>query len=233
MAEQTFRFRQFKVRNRDSALKVGTDAVLLGAAMTLLPTDRLALDIGTGTGVIALMAAQRTERCSIIGIDIDPPSAAEAEENFRLSPWADRLTSVCTPLSGYRSADKFDVIFSNPPYYDCSLRNPDGREAAARHSGSLSVRDILAFASAQLNQSGRLSMILPSEQIRDITRCAASYGLKPFRLLNIRTSENKAVRRTVIELSSGGSRPEEEEITLMQGGERTEEYRRLTEDFYL
>ncbi len=233
MAEPTFRFRQFTVRNRDSALKVGTDAVLLGAAMTLLPTDRLALDIGTGTGVIALMAAQRTERCSIIGIDIDPPSAAEAEENFSSSPWADRLSCVCTPLSGYRPEEKFDLIFSNPPYYDSSLRNPDEREAAARHSDSLSFRDIFAFASSSLKSGGRLSMILPSEQIPSVRRCAASYGLRPFRLLNVRTAENKPARRTIVEFSSNADTPEEEEITLMRDGLRSEEYRRLTADFYL
>ena len=85
MGESTFRFRQFEVRNRDSALKVGTDAVLLGAAMTILPSDRTALDIGTGTGVIALMAAQRSEGCRITGIDIDRASADEAAVNFKNS----------------------------------------------------------------------------------------------------------------------------------------------------
>ncbi len=244
MGEDVFRFRRFAVRNRDSALKVGTDAVLLGAAMGIRPSDRRALDIGTGTGVIALMAAQRSEDITpedisgssglrITGIDIDPLSAAEAEYNFRHSPWPGRLEALCTPLSAYRPEEKFDLIFSNPPYYDCSLRNPDGREAAARHNDSLTYGDILEFAADNLLPGGRLAMILPSEQSVSVRRCAASYGLMPLRLLGIRTTEHKGVKRTIIEFSTAPCRTEELEITLMRNGARSEEYRRLAEDFYL
>ncbi len=236
MSEDTFRFRRFEVRNRDSALKVGTDAVLLGAAMTVLPVDRRALDIGTGTGVIALMAAQRSSGSGLLhitGIEIDPQSAAEADYNFRHSPWADRLSALCTPLSEYRPEEKFELIFSNPPYYDSSLRNPDEREAAARHNDSLSYREILEFASEQLAPSGRLAMILPTEQMTGVRRCAASYGLHALRLLHIRTTERKPARRSVIELSEQSVQPEISEITLLRDGARSEEYRRLTEDFYL
>lgn len=233
MAETVFRFRRFEVRNRDSALKVGTDAVLLGAAMTILPSDRTALDIGTGTGVIALMAAQRSEACNIIGIDIDAASAEEASFNFSASPWKERLTSVCVPLSGFRTGQKFDLIFSNPPYYDSSLKNPDPREAAARHSDSLSCRDILSFAAGRLSPEGRLSLILPSEGLRDLRRCAASFGLHPFRLLHIKTTATKQPRRVVAEFSAAAAVVEEQCLTMSEAGEKTEEYRRLTQDFYL
>ena len=233
MAGTVFRFRRFEVRNRDSALKVGTDAVLLGAAMTILPSDRSALDIGTGTGVIALMAAQRSETCNIIGIDIDPASAEEASFNFSASPWKERLTSVCVPLSGFRTGQKFDLIFSNPPYYDSSLKNPDPREAAARHSDSLSFRDILSFAAGRLSPEGRLSLILPSEGLRDLRRCAASFGLHPFRLLYIKTTAAKQPRRVVAEFSTAAAEVEEQCLTLSEAGEKTGEYRLLTQDFYL
>ncbi len=240
MREEVFRFRRFEVRNRDSALKVGTDAVLLGAAMHILPSDRRALDIGTGTGVIALMAAQRSEgngsgsgRLRITGIEIDPQSAAEAEYNFLHSPWADRLEALCAPLSAYRPAEKFDLIFSNPPYYDCSLRNPDLRAAAARHNGSLSYREILGFAAEHLLPGGRLAMILPSEQSASVRRCAASYGLLPLRTLGIRTAERKALKRSIIEFSTLPGVMQEDEITLMRDGVRSDEYRRLTGAFYL
>lgn len=233
MAGTVFRFRRFEVRNRDSALKVGTDAVLLGAAMTILPSDRTALDIGTGTGVIALMAAQRSEACNIIGIDIDPASAEEASFNFSASPWKERLTSVCVPLSGFRTGQKFDLIFSNPPYYDSSLKNPDPREAAARHSDSLSFRDILSFAAGRLSPEGRLSLILPSDGLRDLRRCAASFGLHPFRLLHIKTTAAKQPRRVVAEFSTAATEVEEQCLTLSEAGEKTEEYSLLTRDFYL
>ena len=233
MGEDTFRFRRFEVRNRDSALKVGTDAVLLGAAMTIPASGGLALDIGTGTGVIALMAAQRSSELRITGIDIDSASAAEAEYNFRHSLWADRLSALCTPLSGYRPAEKFALIFSNPPYYDCSLRNPDEREASARHSDSLSYREILEFAAGHLQPGGRLAMILPSEQIVSVRRCAVSFGLHALRILGIRTTERKMLKRMVIEFGAQKGEPEISEITLMRDGSRSEEYSRLTEEFYL
>ncbi len=233
MAADVFRFRHFEVRNHDSALKVGTDAVLLGAAMTILPSDRTALDIGTGTGVIALMAAQRSMKCRITGIDIDRASADEAALNFKSSTWADRLTAFCTPLSGLEPDGKFDLIFSNPPYYDSSLKNPDPREAAARHTETLSYRDILAFAADWLDTGGRLSMIIPAESLRDLRRCAASFGLYPFRLLQVRTVASKPVRRVIAEFSTVRKEEKTEFLTLSEGGAKTEDYRHLTEDFYL
>ena len=145
-----FCFRQFSVINERSALKLGTDAVVLGAAMTLPASSPgpQCLDIGTGTGVIALMLAQRCPRARILGIDIDLPSFEEAAENFARSPWPDRLTAAHLSLEqldtqldvSYDRAStaegegcpQFDLIFSNPPYYDTSLLNPDIREAAAR-----------------------------------------------------------------------------------------------------
>ena len=152
-----FRFKQFSVRNTDSALKVGTDAVLLGSLMTVHPGERRLLDIGTGTGVVALMAAQRLAGSTIdataaqrlagstisatvdvgvaypeiIGIEIDGPSAEEARLNFEGSPWAGMLEARHCSLQDFRSPGEFDLTFSNPPYLDESLRNPDRRESRA------------------------------------------------------------------------------------------------------
>lgn len=243
--DSLFRFRRFSVHNTASALKVGTDAVLLGAAMTLNEQDCNLLDIGTGTGVIALMAAQRlsqarrdpeSEQFRIDAIDIDAPSAAEAALNFRESPWAQSLMAECCPLSGFSPDRKYDLIFSNPPYYDNSLVNPDERETAARHTGSLSYREICAFAAENLVPGGRLSLILPAESGTALVRTAASFGLRLFRLLRIRTTASKPVRRIIAEfrLAEGAVMfPVEEELVLQQGSSRTEEYSALTEDFYL
>lgn len=246
--DSLFRFRRFSVHNTDSALKVGTDAVLLGAAMTLKKQDRFLLDIGTGTGVIALMAAQRLSDIStgsssgtlppyrIDAIDIDPASAAEAALNFRESPWASKLRAECCPLSGYVPSGKFDLIFSNPPYYDNSLVNPDARETAARHTGSLSYREICAFAAGNLASGGRLSLILPAESETALVRTAASFSLELFRLMRIRTTAAKKVRRIIAEFSFGSREREsalEEELILQQGNSRSGEYASLTREFYL
>ena len=135
-------------------MKVNTDGVLLGAAMSIPQDATLMLDIGTGTGTIALMAAQRHPGAAIHAIDIDEASAREAAENFAASPWADRLSASRTALADFRPSRKYSHIFSNPPYYDNSLMNPDAREGEARHSVSLSYRDILAFA-AEIAGAGR------------------------------------------------------------------------------
>lgn len=244
-----FRFKQFTVRQDASALKVGTDAVLLGAAMTLLPSDRTLLDVGTGTGVIALMAAQRlavpsaplacgsaitsTGLPDIIAIDIDGPSAAEAAANFAASPWSGMLSARHCSLQDFAPDAPLDVIFSNPPFYDESLRNPDAREAAARHTCSLSYRDLCAFAARHLAPDGRLSLILPAECEAALLRTAASFGLHPFRILRILTTAGKAPRRIVAGFSRGRAAFRDESLTLMSGASRTPEYSLLTAPFYL
>lgn len=228
-----FRFKQFSVRNETSALKVGTDAVLLGAAMTVLPEDRHALDIGTGTGVIALMAAQRSTMLDITGIDIDKGSAGEAAHNFAISPWSGRLNARLCALQDFVPDAEYDLIFTNPPYYDNSLRNPDAREADARHCGTLGFGDIFRFASQWLKPDGRLSMIMPSDCGKSSCRLAVSYGIRPYRTIRIRTTATKPVKRLIIEFSKTQMTVSEEDITLMENGGRSREYSELTKDFYL
>lgn len=230
--ENSFRFKQFEVSNGKSALKVGTDAVLLGAAMTLRPCDRTLLDIGTGTGVIALMAAQRCQG-RITGIDIDAPSVEEAAGNFAASPWAERLRAERISLAEFHPAGRYDVIFSNPPYYDNSLKNPGVRESLARHVESLSPGDIFSFASEWLERDGRLSLISPAESEKSLLRTAASFGLHPFRLLRIRTVGGKPCRRVISEFGRERVECAEESLVLQDGNRRTDAYRKLTEDFYL
>lgn len=283
-----FRFKQFSVKQDRAALKVGTDAVLLGTLTGLegltgiesqAGLDGLTgetaelLDIGTGTGVISLIIAQRLAAISrdwhISAIDIDGPSILDAADNFYASPWPEHLQAIHSSLqefsnlqrtssgphgtsdlqrvpSGHQefSSKGFDLIFSNPPFYDDSLRNPDPREANARHSASLSYRDIIAFAAEYLRKpsdnftGGRLSLILPAEEETRLLRTAASFDLFPFRIVRIRTVEKKKPRRIVAEFRiRGPQKPELREETLtLQGPDsapRSEEYQRLTEDFYL
>lgn len=228
---EPFRFKRFQVKQERSALKLGTDAVLLGASMTIKGDERRMLDIGTGTGVIALMAAQRRSAYQrgfdITGIDIDGPSAEEAAENFAASPWSWALESRHCALKDYRPSEKFELIFSNPPYYDSSLENPDARLAGARHTNSLPRQELMAFAAENLADGGRLSIILPSDEEKATLRLAASFGLRPFRLVRFKTTPAKAAKRTVLEFSF--SRTECREETLVIGAD-TET---MTAPFYL
>ena len=254
-----FRFKQFSVRNTDSALKVGTDAVLLGSLMTVHPGERRLLDIGTGTGVVALMAAQRLAGSAIdapaaqrlagstisatadagaaypeiIGIEIDGPSAEEARLNFESSPWAGMLEARHCSLQDFRSPGEFDLIFSNPPYFDESLRNPDARESRARHTESLSYREVLAFAGEKLAPGGLVAMILPAESETAVRRCAAGFDLNLSRIVRIRTTLRKPPRRVVVEFSRLRGQIREEELTMQNQDGFTEEYRRIAGAFLL
>ncbi len=234
-------------------MKVNTDGVLLGAVVPVCNGDCRVLDIGTGTGVIALMLAQRltadTEQASrmrplrILGIDIDPDAAAEAAENFASSEWAESLTSEGISLESLEvrlagvASEVFDIIVSNPPYYDSSLTNPDGKKAVARHTdlpqGSLSYREVMEFAARHLSATGRLSVVLPSDQEFAALRYARMCGLHLSHLLRVRTVERKQPKRFIATFVTVPCECRTQMLTIMEKGKYTDEYISLVKDFYL
>ena len=235
-----FHFKKFDVVNERSAMKVNTDGVLLGAAMTIKQTDKCLLDIGTGTGTIALMAAQRMsdhmDGLRIDAIDIDEPSATEAASNFRNSPWAGALHAHNLPLQEFSDASDtvYDLIFSNPPYFEDSLTAPDERKSTARHtSDGLSYRDIFEFASKRLAENGRVSLVLPADQEAALCRYGRMCGFHLFRILRIRTVPRKAPIRMIAEFARERQVPVDETLTIQSEGKYTQEYLSLTHDFYL
>lgn len=232
-----FRFKRFSVANEASAQKVGTDAVLLGAAAPLPEGSASVLDVGTGTGVVALMLAQRLsdagKQFRIIGIDSDAPSTSEASSNFAASPWAASMEARHMPFSHCTDAGTWDLIVSNPPYYDMFLEAPDPRRSAARHTDTLSFRELCAYAHDHLSAGGFLSMILPADQERSLMRYAASYSLYPCSILRVKTTEKKAPSRIVASFTRQPCRVEESSLVLMEKGKRTAEYASLAYDFYL
>lgn len=226
-------------------MKVNTDGVLLGASMSLRPSDRRLLDIGTGTGTIALMAAQRLEElsdlkdCRIEAIDIDEVSAEEASLNFERSPWAESLFAKALPLDEFAQSlaaeDRFDLIFSNPPYFEDSLLAPEQRRCNARHTANgLSYREIIDFASQKLTPDGRLALVLPADQEHDLLRHARMNGLFLFRILRVRTVERKLPSRIVVEFSRNRVDSIVDEIlTIQKEGRYSHEYLSLMHGFYL
>lgn len=236
-----FRFKKFEIQNERSPMKVNTDGVLLGAAVTLTKDIKKAVDVGTGTGTVALMVAQRLSEMgmkdfSILGVDIDSPSAEEASENFAASPWKGNLSAELAALSELERRDSlYDLIVSNPPYFDNSLHNPDERKNTARHTseGGLSYRTLIEYASKKLTENGLLSMILPYSERRAILRYAASLGLYPTRILSIRTTERKEPSRMIAEFSLKRTDTLEEELIIYKNGAVSEEYRSITNQFYI
>ena len=237
-----FRFKRFEVVNERSAMKVNTDGVLLGAAMTILPEDRRFLDIGTGTGTIALMAAQRSfaevrDDVRIDAIDIDEPSASEAAMNFAKSPWSESLKAHNMSLDDFAvsSESPYDLIFSNPPYFEDSLNAPEERRNNARHTSTgLSYREILDFAAERLSEDGRVSFVLPAETENALCRHARMNGLHLFRIVRVRTVPRKAPSRIIAEFSRVRTdSPEDTTLTIQDEGKYTQEYLSLMHDFYL
>lgn len=236
-----FRFKRFEIRNELSPMKVNTDGVLLGAAVSIRKDMKTVVDIGTGTGTVALMVAQRLSDAgamdfSILGIDIDAPSAEEASENFAASPWGNNMKAEHAALSDLERRDsRFDLIVSNPPYFDKSLNNPDGRKNTARHTseGGLSYRSLVVYASEKLTENGLLSIILPSSERMALLRYAASFGLYPSKILSIRTTEKKEPSRIIAEFSRKRVECSEEQLTIYSEGAASEEYRSLTKYFYI
>lgn len=245
--QTVFRFKQFEVSNCRSAMKVGTDGVLLGAwAFEGMDASRHAkvLDVGCGTGVIALMMAQRFSNASVTGVDIDAVAAAEASENFAKSPWGIRLSAICTDFLNYAAnAGKegaFDLIVSNPPFFSNGALAPDMARRIARHEGSLELASLIDGGVRLLAPGGRMGLVLPAEQRGKLEFLAALAGLEVDRLCLVKTVDRKMPRRILCELvkepcgSSMSGHSTEESLTLQQSdGELTDRYRELVSPFYI
>ena len=228
-------------------MKVGTDGVLLGAWATL-PSQTEGyhayslLDVGTGTGIIALMLAQRTTQRTatpfhIEAIEIDPIAAQQAQENIAASPWHDRITVLPLSLQAFadnNSAGQYDLIVSNPPFYNATLKPSDEGRAVARHKDALPVSDITRFASTHLNENGRLALIYPTAYDSEVMTAAVLSGLHPVRICDILTKLGKPSKRRMTEFSRQNVPISREQLIIRDtDGKYTDAYRALTSDFYL
>lgn len=232
----SFRFKQFSVTNEKSAQKVGTDAVLLGAWACIEPDCRRILDVGTGTGVIALQLAQRSSElglnCSIVAIDIDLPSVEEAGENFAASPWPDRLELRQQDFAKLDDGP-FDLIVSNPPYFINSLKAPLQRRNTARHDDSLPQSLLASHSFSLLSERGVLAVVLPVQEGELFIRQALENGLYLRRRLNVRTKPSAPVKRLLMEFKKEDGEILEENLTIQDFSEYTPNYKTLTKSFYL
>ena len=227
-----FRFKQFAVEQDDVAMKVGTDGVLLGAWAACDGAKRI-LDIGTGTGVIALMLAQRNSEAKIYAVEIDETATRRARSNFDMSPWAERLDVECCAVQESNPNEKFDLIISNPPYFVDSLLPPDAKRSTARHTHDLSFEELDKAVCRLLANEGRFALILPTAEFEKYLTITQ---LHLVRRCDVYPKVGADVKRVMAEFALHETlNPTLETITIEQDkrGDYTDEYRTLTKDFYL
>ena len=236
MSNPYFRFKQFTVWHDRCAMKVGTDGTLLGAWAEVHDRMRI-LDVGTGTGLIALMLAQRNLEARIDGIDLDADACLQAQENVRQSPFGTRIRIAHTPFQAFASTvtKPYDLIVSNPPYFKESMKCPEGKRRLARHDDTLTLTDLLHTGKSLLTPDGRIALILPFAQRDDLLRTAENEALHTIRETRVISVEGSSPKRLLIELSSIHTDTIiTDELTLEDRmHQRTTAYRQLTQAFYL
>ncbi len=229
----TFRFKQFSVRQARNAMKVSTDGVLLGSWVEVQGIRR-ALDVGTGTGLIALMLAQRSE-AQIDAVEIDATAAAEAAENAAASPWPDRVKIIHQSVQDYarQAGEMYDLVVSNPPFFTGGVLSAHQDRASVRHTVKLPHGDLLDAARKLLHPEGRLAVILPYLEGLRFGELAASYGFYLCRRTRVRPLPQQPFNRLLLEFARQVRPLHESELVIQnEQGQWTEEYVQLTRPFY-
>lgn len=230
-----FTLKRFFVAHDRCEMKVGTDSILLGAWLALSGDERHILDIGSGSGVLALMMAQRSH-AQIDGVEIEPLAAEQGAENFHASPWSDRLTMHPLSLQAFAAVTtrRYDLIVSNPPYFSPGVACRTAARATARYTDSLDHQTLLRQAAALSSAQGRLALVLPSDAAEAVIRHAQACGWFPLHQTAVRDRAEKPVRRALLLL---GRTPGPFQSDTLVIRDNSSEYscifRSLTKDFYL
>ena len=231
--KNAFHFKQFTVYQDLAAMKVGTDGVLLGAWANFAKAKNV-LDIGTGTGLIALMATQKNTTAQIDAIEIDAQAYQQAKYNFGISPWQNRLQAFHTSLQNYQSIHKYDVIISNPPYFDEDVQAKGMSRQTARNTQSLSLKDLLFYSSNLLQNKGKLFLVLPKNKEEKLISLAQKHHLYPQRIVDVKGTNISPIKRILVELSGCQSDYKRSELIIeISRHNYTQDYINLTKDFYL
>jgi tRNA1Val (adenine37-N6)-methyltransferase len=231
-----FIFKQFSLEQSKSAFKLGTDSVLLGAWLPKTDYQQV-LDVGSGTGILSLMMAQRFTSAIITAVEIDQESVSEMTNNFAQSEWKDRLTPVHNNIVDWSNANfnqQFNLIISNPPYFTSDLQNPDTRKANARHTGDLNSVSMAGVLKKHLNQSGHFACILPSLEFDQWRNILHTVGLKLAKICHVRSFKNSEVVRKIGIFSFEPSSLISEDCYIYNDDKsRSDWYANITSEFYI
>lgn len=228
-----FRFKLFEVEHNVAAQKVSTDSVLLGAWMKCAGDPSRVLDVGAGMGILSLMAAQQWPGAIIDAIEIDLPTSEECKRNFEKSPWKDHLNLIQGDFTKHNFNRKYDLIVSNPPYFEENVFPEELKRRTARHDETLSLKILIEKGKRLLHPEGKIALVYPFSKLNDVVAEASFAHLNIVEQLDIVTVERKKPTLTLCML--GNSAPMNSEVLTLRNknGNFTDEYLQLTNDFYL
>ena len=242
MPNPFFYFKQFAIRQDKSVMKVGTDSVLLGAWVDIcLSPPCKVLDVGTGTGIIALMIAQRNSRAIIDAIDIDVDACNLSFENAGKSPFKERIQVFRQSFFDYTAEKKYGLIVSNPPFFKNSLKSPNEKRSVARHNDSLPLKPLVEHAISLLSENGRIALILPVSLSDELDFIVATHRLFVLRRTDVVTVEGGLAKRFLVEITANNPQKQDQNFKIIKDTlilettdhQWTEQYKTLTRDFYL
>ncbi|PKP25287.1 MAG: tRNA (adenine-N(6)-)-methyltransferase [Bacteroidetes bacterium HGW-Bacteroidetes-2] len=235
---KSFQFKQFTVNQDQCAMKIGTDGVLLGAWASINNPFSV-LDIGAGTGVIALMIAQRCNAKQIDAVEIQEDAYEQCVENFENSPWADRLFCYHASINEFTEEmkeEKYDLILSNPPYFVPNIKEIHISESRkkARFKDSLPFEDLIKFSSQLLSKEGQLAIIIPFSEEKKVLKIAENFNFFPNHITRVRGTKESSIKRSLLQFSLSETILKENELVLeIRRHNYTEDYKKLVENFYL
>lgn len=229
-----FQFKQFRIDQANSAMKVGVDGVLLGAWTELIGARNI-LDVGTGTGLIALMLAQRS-KAHITAIEIEDKAAKEAAKNVKASPWRNRISVQHVSFQHFNREfpSMFDLIVSNPPFFNYAYKAAGSERNLARHNDKLLLSELIEGAVWLLNEAGKIALILPVSELNSLEKLALKNRFYLQRFTEIKPKPSKSANRMLVQLGKTEHECEKSMLTIYNDDNSfTEAYKELTRDFYL
>ena len=232
---RSFNFKQFTINDHGCGMPISTDGVLLGAWADL-PQQGHIVDIGTGSGLLALMTAQRTLTTTIMAIELDSTAVTAATANFALSPWSSRLQCIeddITQWCQHIPPATINSIICNPPYFNAGQQAQQQHRATARHTDNLSHQQLLETIRYLLTPTGNANIILPAYEGQQLITQAPTYGLYCRRRCDVHTTEHKPVMRILIELTKNCSITKQQQLFIHTKNTYSSDFIRLTKDFYL
>ena len=238
MGNSWFRFKQFTIQQKESVMKVGTDSLVLGAWLSIQKADKI-LDVGTGTGILALMLAQRSVAL-IDAVESNKSACLEAVENVKSSPWPDRIRVIKSSFQDFWNVQKmagfrYDLIISNPPYYSNSLPAKTLDRTLARHTNTLTISELLKGVNELLKPNGRFGLVMPYSEGKQFIAVAKEEGFYCNRLLQLRSRPGRPVKRLLMELSRQEMDLEIQDLEISDSGQNqySKDYIEIIKDFYL